>query len=229
MISRACSPFRQACGRSHEHLLTSKAAARLSGQFSSHGAIKTYLAVAEGNAPGGELEGFNIKGRGYRFQRPCAGKHLRRKVRPVLPTPPSRTERAGTPVRVSLHTGRHHQIRVQLAGAGYPLGATSAASRDARPGQQIALWACSLEIEHPTLHTRLRFTSTPSGGVWKDFSDILPAAVQGIGIAYIDHNIIAAVKPQGACRPPRPTAKGIPWRPGSPPPMGRLIPPTAWT
>ena len=29
---------------------TSKAAARLSGQFSSHGAIKTYLAVAEGNA-----------------------------------------------------------------------------------------------------------------------------------------------------------------------------------
>lgn len=33
--------------------------------------------------------------------------------------------------------------------------------------------------------------------MWKDFSDILPAAVQGIGIAYIDHNIIAAVKPQG--------------------------------
>ena len=40
---------------------TSKAAARLSGQFSSHGAIKTYLAVAEGNAPGGELEGFILK------------------------------------------------------------------------------------------------------------------------------------------------------------------------
>lgn len=175
---------------------TSKAAARLSGQFSSHGAIKTYLAVAEGNAPGGELEGFILKDEATGSsalvpENTCGAKSARLTYAPIA------YRKGRTLVRVSLHTGRHHQIRVQLAGAGYPLWGDQRYNRDARPGQQIALWACSLEIEHPTLHTRLRFTSTPSGGVWKDFSDILPAAVQGIGIAYIDHNIIAAIKPQG--------------------------------
>lgn len=175
---------------------TSKAAARLSGQFSSHGAIKTYLAVAEGNAPGGELEGFILKDEATGSsalvpENTCGAKSARLTYAPIA------YRKGRTLVRVSLHTGRHHQIRVQLAGAGYPLWGDQRYNRDARPGQQIALWACSLEIEHPTLHTRLRFTSTPSGGVWKDFLDILPAAVQGIGIAYIDHNIIAAIKPQG--------------------------------
>ena len=119
--------------------------------------------MAEGNAPGGELEGFILKDEATGSsalvpENTCGAKSARLTYAPIA------YRKGRTLVRVSLHTGRHHQIRVQLAGAGYP---------------------------------RLRFTSTPSGGVWKDFSDILPAAVQGIGIAYIDHNIIAAVKPQG--------------------------------
>lgn len=175
---------------------TSKAASRLSAQFSSHGAVKTYLAVAEGSAPGGELEGFILKdeatGSSALVPENIPGAKAAR-----LSYAPIAYRRGRTLIRVILHTGRHHQIRVQLSGAGHPLWGDQRYNKNARPGQQIALWACSLEIEHPTLHTRLRFTSAPSGGAWKDFSDILPAAAQGIDIAYIDHNIIAAVKPRG--------------------------------
>ena len=175
---------------------TSKAASRLSAQFSSHGAVKTYLAVAEGRAPGGELEGFILKdeatGSSALVPENTPGAKAAR-----LSYAPIAYRKGRTLIRVTLHTGRHHQIRVQLSGAGYPLWGDQRYNKNARPGQQIALWACSLEIEHPTLHTRLRFISAPSGGVWKDFSDIIPAAAQGIDIAYIDHNIIAAIKPQG--------------------------------
>lgn len=175
---------------------TSKAAARLSGQFSSHGAIKTYLAVTEGNAPGGELSGFILKdestGSAALVSESAPGARAAR-----LTYSPIAYRKGRTLVRVILHTGRHHQIRVQLSGAGYPIWGDQRYNGSARPGQQIALWACSLEIEHPTLHTRLRFTSTPSGGVWKDFADILPAAAQGIDIAYMDSSIIAALKPRG--------------------------------
>ncbi|PIC64528.1 RNA pseudouridine synthase [Sporosarcina sp. P13] len=63
---------------------------------------------------------------------------------------------------VRLHTGRSHQIRVQLASEGFPLYGDQKYGRQVnRPGEQIALWAHTLEFEHPTTKEIVRFVSEP--------------------------------------------------------------------
>ena len=52
---------------------------------------------------------------------------------------------------VQLQTGRSHQIRVQMANQGTPLYGDQKYGRHMnKVGQQIALWACSLSVKHPT-------------------------------------------------------------------------------
>ena len=63
---------------------------------------------------------------------------------------------------VQLHTGRSHQIRVQLATMGCPLyGDQKYGQHVNRPGQQIALWAHTLSFPHPTKKEVLEFKSYP--------------------------------------------------------------------
>ncbi|MDV6379320.1 RNA pseudouridine synthase [Sporosarcina sp. GW1-11] len=63
---------------------------------------------------------------------------------------------------VRLHTGRSHQIRVQLASEGFPLYGDQKYGRQVnKPGEQIALWAHTLEFEHPTTKEIVRFVSEP--------------------------------------------------------------------
>ncbi len=54
-------------------------------------------------------------------------------------------------LKIRLHTGRSHQIRVQMAVSGAPLyGDQKYGQHVNRPGQQIALWAHTLSFPHPT-------------------------------------------------------------------------------
>lgn len=54
-------------------------------------------------------------------------------------------------VKIKLHTGRSHQIRVQMAAIGCPLyGDQRYGQHVNKPGQQIALWAHQLSLPHPT-------------------------------------------------------------------------------
>jgi len=63
---------------------------------------------------------------------------------------------------VRLHTGRSHQIRVQLSETGCPLyGDQKYGQHVNRPGQQIALWANVLEFPHPTTKETIRVESQP--------------------------------------------------------------------
>lgn len=65
-------------------------------------------------------------------------------------------------VRIHLHTGRPHQIRVQLAHQGCPLyGDQKYGASVNKPGQQISLWATELEFPHPVLKERMSFQSEP--------------------------------------------------------------------
>ena len=74
-----------------------------------------------------------------------------------------------TLLEVRLYTGRAHQIRVQHAHAGFPLWG-DARYGGGRPGQQIALWAASLALEHPTRHETMRFSAPPpKDGAWRAF------------------------------------------------------------
>ena len=67
-------------------------------------------------------------------------------------------------VRVYLYTGRHHQIRVQLANAGLPLWGDTKYNpkfgRGSKTGNvQIALWAENLSFKHPVTGKEMIFSA----------------------------------------------------------------------
>jgi 23S rRNA pseudouridine1911/1915/1917 synthase len=148
---------------------TSKAAARLSAAFAAHAQDKRYLAVLQGAMTGQRtLEDALVKdGRTgmVRVVDPSAPGAKRARLRTR-----SLAVREGlTLAEVTLYTGRAHQIRVQHAHAGFPLWG-DARYGGGRPGEQIALWAASLALEHPTRHETMRFSSPPPGdGAWRAF------------------------------------------------------------
>lgn len=75
-------------------------------------------------------------------------------------------------VRVDLHTGRHHQIRVQFSSRNHSIyGDQKYGGRG--HGKQIALWAYSLSFRHPITKEVLEFRVLPEiNGTWKILEDI---------------------------------------------------------
>ena len=62
-------------------------------------------------------------------------------------------------VRLTLETGRRHQIRVQLADLGCPIIGDTKYGARVNPAKRVALHACSLAFPHPTTGKSLRFES----------------------------------------------------------------------
>lgn len=75
-------------------------------------------------------------------------------------------------IQIKLHTGRPHQIRVQLAAIGCTLyGDQRYGSAVNKPGQQLALWATALAFEHPVLKEQMHFRSLPPvQRPWNEFT-----------------------------------------------------------
>ena len=147
---------------------TSKAAARLSESFSTHTTGKIYLAVAEGTIEKPEIyTDYLVKDEKTRMVRRVSESTPGAKFA-KLETEPLAYGNGLTLTRVTLHTGRSHQIRVQHAGRGHALWGDNRYG-SGRPGQQIALWAARLTFEHPVTHEELTFTALPEGGIWTEF------------------------------------------------------------
>lgn len=79
-------------------------------------------------------------------------------------------------LEVTLKTGRHHQIRVQLSHAGLPLlgdgkygSPASRAFAESCQIRDVALCACRLEFLHPVSGKRMVFTLEPSGAAFRPF------------------------------------------------------------
>ena len=70
-------------------------------------------------------------------------------------------------LKINLHTGRHHQIRVQLSSRDHSIyGDQKYGGRG--HGKQIALWAYTLRIIHPITKEEMTFKSIPElNGTWK--------------------------------------------------------------
>lgn len=123
--------------------------ARLEREF-----LKEYLALCEG-CPGksGKLEDLlyhdRVKNKTYVVQRMRSG------VRPAQLS--YETLRSGdrSLLRIQLHTGRTHQIRVQLASRGFPLVGDK--KYGAASGGALQLYAWHLQFPHPD-GQRLQFT-----------------------------------------------------------------------
>ena len=63
---------------------------------------------------------------------------------------------------VNLHTGRPHQIRVQLSTIGHPIfGDQKYGEHVNKKGQQIALWAHYIQFEHPVKKEPIGVYSLP--------------------------------------------------------------------
>ena len=71
-------------------------------------------------------------------------------------------------VKIQLHTGRHHQIRVQFAGHGTPLWGDGKYGEKVS-GRQLALWSWKLSFIHPVSQKVMEFTAAPKGGILKQF------------------------------------------------------------
>ena len=75
-------------------------------------------------------------------------------------------------VRVQLHTGRTHQIRVQFASRRTPLLGDG---KYGGGGGDMALWSCALSFPHPS-GKAMAFQALPEGAVWEAFAGELAAS-----------------------------------------------------
>ena len=60
-------------------------------------------------------------------------------------------------VKINLKTGRSHQIRVQFSSRNHPLYGDNKYNKNAKVGEQIALFAKELELIHPTTKEVMTF------------------------------------------------------------------------
>jgi 23S rRNA pseudouridine1911/1915/1917 synthase len=74
-------------------------------------------------------------------------------------------------LEIQLHTGRHHQIRCQLAKMGCPIkGDLKYGAPRSNSDGSICLHARKLELEHPVTHKLLSITaSVPKDALWQAF------------------------------------------------------------
>ncbi len=70
-------------------------------------------------------------------------------------------------VRIKLHTGRSHQIRVQFSSRKTPLYGDR--KYGAKEGNAIALWSYHLAFSHPQTNEMMIFEKNPSQGIWELF------------------------------------------------------------
>ncbi|MCI8453260.1 MAG: RluA family pseudouridine synthase [Lachnospiraceae bacterium] len=70
-------------------------------------------------------------------------------------------------LKIRLKTGRHHQIRVQLAAHGLPLYGDARYDPETFSKEQPALCACSLAFFHPKTNRQMEFSIRPLGMIFE--------------------------------------------------------------
>lgn len=148
---------------------TSKAASRLSDQVREKVFKKKYLAVVDGKIENksGTLEDYLYKDERNNISK-VVNKDKKNAKLAKLDYDVIKYDEVKklSLVKVNLHTGRHHQIRVQLSNFGHSIfGDQKYGTRG--QGKQIALWAYELTINHPITKEEMTFNDLPeSVGTW---------------------------------------------------------------
>ena len=148
---------------------TSKAASRLSNQVREKIFKKKYLAVLDGKIEKkqGTLEDYLYKDERANRSK-VVGKDKKNAKLAKLDYKVLKYNEVKdlSLVEIDLHTGRHHQIRVQLSHFGHSIfGDQKYGTRG--QGKQIALWAYRLTIQHPITKEEMTFEDLPEPiGTW---------------------------------------------------------------
>ena len=151
---------------------TSKAAGRLSEQMKTGDFEKKYLAVLNG-APHEEsatltnyLKKNTVNNMVYLCPQGTDGAKLASLDYWIL-----QKEGDLSLAQIKLHTGRSHQIRVQMAGISHPVYGDMRYGGDRAQKGKLALWAYSLSFTHPVTKERMLFLCEPprSETPWKKF------------------------------------------------------------
>lgn len=148
---------------------TSKAASRLSDQVREKVFKKKYLAVVDGRIENknGSLENYLYKDERNNISKVVSKEKKNSKLAKLDYEVLTYNEVKNLSLlKINLHTGRHHQIRVQLANFGHSIfGDQKYGTRG--QGKQIALWAYELTIKHPITKEEMTFKDLPEAvGTW---------------------------------------------------------------
>lgn len=78
-------------------------------------------------------------------------------------------------LEIKLDTGRHHQIRVQLANRGLPLEGDAKYNGNNQDikGESVALFSYMLKFYHPKTNKLMKFCKYPEEGYFKLFKDLI--------------------------------------------------------
>ena len=143
---------------------TSKAASRLSEQIRLNLFTKKYLAIVNGyfDEKVGVFEDYILKKEDNSSVISNLGKYAKLEYEVLK-------EKSNLSlVNILLHTGRHHQIRVQFASRNHPVYGDQRYGKASK--KQLALFAYYLSFNHPVTKEKLEFIKYPDKvGIWKEF------------------------------------------------------------
>ena len=157
---------------------TSKALTRLNEMFKSHEQIqKTYWAIVQGcpKVPEARLENWLIRNE-VQNKSYIAKPHANNAKQAILEYRTLVRGENYTLLEVNLETGRHHQIRCQLAAIGCPVkGDLKYGAKRSNPDGGICLHARKIEFIHPVSKENICITApVPNDSLWQQ----LAASVQ---------------------------------------------------
>ena len=153
---------------------TSKALARLNEMFKSHEQIKkTYWAIVQGapKQPEARLENWLVKNE-TQNKSYIVKPHTKDAKQAVLKYRTLVRGENYTLLEVDLETGRHHQIRCQLAAIGCPIkGDLKYGAKRSNPDGGICLHARQIAFIHPVSKEPICITApTPEDSLWQQLS-----------------------------------------------------------
>ena len=154
---------------------TSKALERLNRMFAEGQVRKTYWAITKNRPPKEEdtlthwLRRNEKQNKSYASESEKPGSK-----RAVLKYKVIGASTNYTLLEVQLMTGRHHQIRCQLAAIGCPIkGDLKYGAQRSNPDGSISLLARSVEFEHPVSHETIRAVAPlPADSLWQAIAPI---------------------------------------------------------
>ena len=148
---------------------TSKAASRLSEQIRKGIFKKKYLAIVCGNTEEKDiLEDYLLKN-----SKTNMVKVDKKGKKSILEYTKIDYKENLSLIEINLITGRSHQIRVQFSSRGYPLYGDQRYNKNAKIGEQIALFSNYITFEHPTLKQIMEFKlDMPNRKPWNIFRNV---------------------------------------------------------